>query len=61
MTALLPTNLLVTCLLMFVGAIGSGALPVLFNMGKEWVSWVRSQPVETQRRNKISLVAPRSQ
>jgi hypothetical protein len=58
MSTLLPTNLLVTCTLMFVGALGAGALPMLFNMGKEWVSWVRSKHTFTKHRDRGLCVVP---
>lgn len=40
---MLPLNLVVTCALMFVGALAAGAVPLLCSLGSSWVSWVRGQ------------------
>lgn len=40
----LPSNLLLTCALMFLGALITGSLPLGCQVGSGWLRWVRSFP-----------------
>jgi hypothetical protein len=50
-------NLTLTCVLMFIGPMIFGTMPLAFPLGNDWMKWVRSCLPKEKKRSRL-LIAP---